>query len=284
MKRRATRAALVLLIGIGAGAGAVAAEFATKLTPEITAAQARPTPRSASGHPVLTGHWKFSTPIEIFFPKHDALSGPHVALPLPGLADANVGDHRNVAARLADTAARPVYRSTEDQQHALDNFNRAALLDPAFLCTPPGTPRIGNPPEIVEGPDAVYLLYGTLNQFRVIPTHRSGHDPDKDPLPYGDSIGHWEHDTLVIDTVNIQEDTWLDGDGSFHSKDMHVIERLTRKGDALIYDVTVEDPIFAQPFVMRTRYSLFDHEGGHVAEDYPCIEKDRSHMVTTERH
>lgn len=251
---------------------------------ELLAAQARPTPRSAAGHPLLGGHWLIRTALEQVVAAQPPLQGEHLALALPSLADVTQGDHRNVAARLADVAARPVYLSAADQQHARDNFDRASLLDPAFQCTPPGTPRIGPPAEILEAPGAIYFLYGTLNQFRVIPMDRKRHDPDKDPLPYGDSLGRWEGDTLVVDTVNIQDDTWLDGDGSFHSKDMQVTERLTRRGDALTYEVTVQDPIFARPFVARPRYLRLDKAGGHVAEDYPCIEKDRTHLVNTDRH
>ena len=58
----------------------------------------------------------------------------------------------------------------------------------------------------------------------------------------GDSIGRFDVDMLVVDVTNFNDDTWLGSDGYFHSEKMHVVERLTRKGDVLVYTATVEDP------------------------------------------
>ena len=70
----------------------------------------------------------------------------------------------------------------------------------------------------------------------------------------GDTVGHWEGDTLVLDSVAFIDTTWLGRGGFFHSDQMHVIERFKREGDALLYDVTVEDPeVLAEPYVYPTR-------------------------------
>ena len=58
----------------------------------------------------------------------------------------------------------------------------------------------------------------------------------------GYTVGRWEGDTLVLDSIEFNDSTWLGRGGFFHSEDMHGIERFTRQGDVLLYDVTVEDP------------------------------------------
>jgi len=106
----------------------------------------------------------------------------------------------------------------------------------------------------------------------------------------GDSVGTWEGDTLVIDTRNISEDTWLDKDGSYHSKDMRVVERLTRRGNALSIEVTVHDPIFEKPFQFKPGQGspsgilVLGSPGTHVLEDYPCVERSLDHMLSGEKH
>ena len=70
----------------------------------------------------------------------------------------------------------------------------------------------------------------------------------------GYTVGHWEGDTLVLDSISFVDSTWLGRGGLFHSDQMHVVERFTRQGDALLYDVTVEDPeVLAEPYVYPTR-------------------------------
>jgi hypothetical protein len=67
-------------------------------------------------------------------------------------------------------------------------------------------------------------------------------------------VGHWEGDTLVLDSIAFTDATWLGRGGYFHSDQMHVIEKFTRQGDALLYDVTVEDPgVLVEPYVIPTR-------------------------------
>jgi hypothetical protein len=69
----------------------------------------------------------------------------------------------------------------------------------------------------------------------------------------GDSRGHWDGDTLVVDVVHFTDQTWLDRSGNFHGEGLHVVERYTRTGpDHLLYEVTIEDPeVFTEPWQMR---------------------------------
>ena len=67
-------------------------------------------------------------------------------------------------------------------------------------------------------------------------------------------MGRWEGDTLVLDSIGFIDTTWLGRGGFFHSDKMHVVEKFTRQGDAILYDVTVEDPeVLVEPWVFPTR-------------------------------
>ena len=78
----------------------------------------------------------------------------------------------------------------------------------------------------------IIFMYQVIsgNTFRIINVDGRPHDPKADSSYYGDSIGHWEGDTLVVDTTNLNDDTWLGIDGWFHSYSLHVVERLTLRG------------------------------------------------------
>src|ERR1700682_2617517 len=104
----------------------------------------------------------------------------------------------------------------------------------------------------------------------------------------GHSIGHWEGDSLVVDVVGLNDETWVGGgnqgprNATIHSDKEHVIERWTRKGDDLTYEATVEDPVmFTKPWVMTPRHI---HHGQNDTQLYlfqiPCVPHDEaSHIV-----
>jgi hypothetical protein len=126
-------------------------------------------------------------------------------------------------------------------------------LDPTFSCLPPGVPRIGAPTEIAQIPNAIILLYDAYpggSITRVIPTDGRPHDPKLDSSYNGDSVGHWEGDTLVVDVTNFNDRTWFDRAGNFHSDALHLVERFTSMSpDIIQYDVTIEDPkVFTRPW------------------------------------
>src|SRR5262249_317534 len=138
-------------------------------------------------------------------------------------------------------AFTPKVQGLSDQQ---------GVLDPAFHCKPQGVPRMGPPSQIIQTPGQVVFLYGASNLFRIIPTDGRPHRADADPSYMGDAIGRFEGpETFVVDVTNFNDDTWLASDGYFHTEKMHVVERLTRKGDVLTYQATVEDPdVLAKPW------------------------------------
>jgi hypothetical protein len=265
---------------------------------KIKEAAAKPTPRAADGHPDLTGFWA---------PDHRTVGFDTVPI-VPGAdgktviyaeRDAPELDARaqpNFKARAADTSRRPPYKK-EFVTKQRELMYTASRVDPGIHCYPAGVPRIGAPTEIAQTPAAVYLIYADerdedqTHTFRVVPIGGK-HDPDRDPRPDGDSIARWEGDTLVVDVVNIDPETWLDGDGDFHDENLHVVERFTRKGNTLEYDVTIEDPtLFTAPWKpaagsvagragSTTRILL---PGSHAVPDYPCVERDREHKVNNDR-
>jgi hypothetical protein len=166
--------------------------------------------------------------------------------------------------------------------------------DPLFICQPLGVPRVGPPARIVQTANDVIFLYmgtGASSQpadYRVIPTDGRKHDPvrSQDVFFYGHSVGRWEGDTLVIDSIAFNDLTWLDRGGYFHSDKMRVVERVRREGNTLHYDVTVEDPeVLAQPWVMNTRrVQLNTNPNAFLPEGQPCRDYDRDNMVTQIRH
>jgi hypothetical protein len=134
------------------------------------------------------------------------------------------------------------------------NYANRKTADPETKCFLPGVPRITYMPypfQIIQGKDQVNILYEYIHTLRYIymnKPHPSGHID----WWMGDSRGHWEGNTLVVDVVDFNEDTWFDRAGNFHSDALHVVERYTPTGpDHMNYEVTVEDPkVFTRPWKM----------------------------------
>ena len=121
------------------------------------------------------------------------------------------------------------------------------------------------------------------NTFRIIPTDGRKHRADTNPSYYGDAVGHWEGDTLVVDTTNFVEDTWFGEEGYFHSDAMHVIERLWRVAENLAFQVTVDDPkVLAQPW---TNFPHVIAPSTVPLEEAPiCREDDGQRLLNLDHH
>src|SRR6266550_3701682 len=239
----------------------------------------KPTPRTGDGHPDLSGVWNAGNPSI----RKDQ-SSIKVILPLEGVSQ----DKDNVFAALdrisvaerAKAANKPPYKP-EIAAKVKDLEVRQSQEDPAFYCKPAGVPRMGPPAQIVQQPDKIVFLYAT-NLFRLVPIG-AAHRIDIDTSYMGDSVAKWDGDTLVVDVNNLNDDTWLGADGYFHTEAMHVVERFTRNGDALNYQVTVEDPnVFTKPWVMNPRTLRLGARP--LEEGPPCVEKDAEHLVTLDHH
>jgi hypothetical protein len=142
--------------------------------------------------------------------------------------------------------------------------NKAGLpTDPTASCRPGGMPRIMTTPypmEFVVLPDRVMVIHEAWSQVRRIWTDGRGHPKpdDLDPTYMGDSIGHWDGDTLVVDTVGMRGDTVFDVSAAPHSDQIHEVERIRRLSPTLIEDVmTLTDPVaFTKPWVVKRTYDL----------------------------
>jgi hypothetical protein len=139
------------------------------------------------------------------------------------------------------------------------------LKSPGVTCQPVGTPGMWTinpyPHQIVMKPGLYVHLIESDNAWSVVHTDGRPHKKPEDlePLYNGDQTAHWEGDTLVIDTISIDERTWINQSGWFHSDQAHVIERLRRPSmNYLEYQYTVEDPkVLTRPWTSAWRtYSL----------------------------
>jgi hypothetical protein len=163
-------------------------------------------------------------------------------------------------------------------------IDRKAIDDPEAFCIPMGVPRFtakgGNifPMQIVQTPKNVVILYEELNWFRVIRLDAK-HREDMEPTYNGDSVGHWEGDTLVVDSIGFNDKTWLVGTGTFHTDALHVTERFTKLDkDMIHYDVVMEDPgVFTKPWNYHT--TLMSREGT-ILREYVCEENNQDSGIT----
>ena len=138
----------------------------------------------------------------------------------------------------------------------------AETNDPNYRqCAPPGIPRAffhALPLQIVQTPREVIVLFEWDSVRHQIFTDGRPHDTSLGPLWMGDSNGHWEGDTLVADTVNFNDKTWLDRIGHPRSEALHVIERIRRLDrDHLEDEITIDDPkAYTRPWSGRIVFAL----------------------------
>ena len=125
------------------------------------------------------------------------------------------------------------------------NFEKRATLDPFSKCFMPGVPRImyiHYPFQIFQTANHVAMAFEWSQVYRLIYTDGSKHQ-DGIEFWMGDSRGHWDGDTLVVEVTNHNDQTWLDASGDFHSEQLKVTERYTMTDpDTIQYEVTFEDP------------------------------------------
>ena len=114
-----------------------------------------------------------------------------------------------------------------------ENFENRATADPETKCYLPGVPRITYMPypfQIFQTPDYIAILYEYVHAARHIYMDGSPHPEGPIDWWMGDSRGRWEGDTLVVDVVHFNDQTWFDRAGNFHSEALHVVERYTPTG------------------------------------------------------
>jgi hypothetical protein len=228
----------------------VAVTAAVLLSASAAAAQV---PRASDGKPDLSGFWQVMhssawLDIQDHSAEKDVPAGQ-------GIVDGN------------EIPYLPAALEKKKQNYA----NRHAA-DPALKCFLPGVPRITYMPfpfQIFQTPQKVGILYEYVHAVREIylnSAHLAG------PIEWwmGDSRGKWDGDTLVVDVVHFNDQTWFDRAGNHHSELLHVVERYSFiDRDHLNYEVTIEDPkVFSRPWKMNLilyrrlepRFQLLEYE------------------------
>ncbi len=257
------------------------------------------TPRLANGKPDLTGIW--GAPPLLITGSGTRRCGP-TQLPGGGL-NPDIGcktgqdnfwlDYEWISPSRFGPS-RPIYKPEFwDKVQELDQWTNK--YDPIMTCQPMGLPREGTPRRIFQTPNDITMLYTTSDygggnrEFRVIPTDGRKHDPKKaiEATYMGYTVGSWEGDTLVLDSISFVDTTWLGRGGLFHSANMHIVEKFTRKGDEILYEATVEDPdVLVEPWVMEPRTLRLNGapDAGLVPERAYCEVYETGSIVTQMRH
>jgi hypothetical protein len=183
-------------------------------------------PRAANGKPDLSGVYDFS------------LGGP--------------------GARGARRAAPdlPTLKPGADKYQVIRGADDAGQTADCMPLAPPQAFNVPYQFQIVQSAHHVAILHGYPGTFRIIPTDGGPHPADPDPTWMGDSIGHWEGDTLIVDSVGFNDKTEISG--YRHTEALHVVEHYHRADyNTLEYEATVEDPnVFVKPWTVRRAFAL----------------------------
>src|SRR5579862_6000264 len=199
-------------------------------------APAQQLPRTADGKPNLQGIWKADSRAAYDLQDHGARDG------MPAGKSVVEG---------GEIPYQP-WAATKK----LANFTNRKTDDPLGKCYLPGVPRImymDFPFQIFQNQKSVTLAFEWELDYRLIYTDGTPHRPAGDDSWMGDSRGHWEGDTLVVDVGNINDKTWFDMAGDFHSDALHVVERYRMTDhDTIQYEATIEDSkVFTKPWTIN---------------------------------
>jgi len=159
---------------------------------------------------------------------------------------------------------------------------RLSKDDPEANCLPAGVPRQAPYPwRILQTATHVFFLFeGNIHSYRQIFMDGRTHPDDPNPTWYGHSIGRWDGETLVVDTVGFNDRFWFDFAGHPHTERLHIVERYRRPDfDHLDYEITVDDPgAYTRPFTLHGHST---YQNGEELMEYICNEnnKDLEHIV-----
>lgn len=236
-------------------------------------------PRTPDGHPDLSGRWANTTRLSPLALQIETAGGEEL-----NRIDQEARFVPPEIPGVLEWTEEPTYKP-EHQARVDDLYARANRVDPVVYCGKPGVPRVGPPRRIIQLPDEVLFLYEEMagDVYRIIPTDGRPHDEFANPAPYGDSVGHWEGDVLVVDVTSFDDSTWLGERGYFHTDAMHVTERLFLHGEDLIYQVTIDDPnVLAEPWTTPPR--SVSPDGLPLQESAICIEEDAQYFINDDHH
>lgn len=204
------------------------------------------------------------------------------------LFDGGTGEPRGCAALSQPCRSHPPYRPDWEARYEknLATARAGTLPDPLTRCFPRSTPGNMRSPDTIEfvpRPERTWIFIENGSQSRRIYTDGRGHRAGKDAFDdwTGDSIGHWEGDTLVVETVGVKGDEMIDRSGAILSNKARVVERIRRRDERTMEDVfTIDDPVaLTGPWVV-TR--LYRRVNGPIY-DYACAENPRNRIDASGR-
>jgi len=252
--------------------------------PAASASAPVATPRLADGKPDLNGYWNGRRPGAGGASPFGAKLGEDgsVDFALPG-REGSLGNFEKDSAVLERSETnKPIYKPEYwDKVQDLD-WN-GLTIDPSFHCKWDGVPRMGPPQKIMQVGNEVAFIYESQNLYRLMYTDGREHDPvrSQDQTWMGDSVARWEGDTLVVDTVGFNNISWLGWTGYLHSTELHVTEKFRREGNALHYEVVVEDPtVLQEPWHLEPRTMWLNADPkAQLWQDLPCEERDAPNIT-----
>ncbi len=211
------------------------------LSPVLAQTSASEIPRTAEGRPELDGIWQALSEANWDIRPHGA---GHALLPELGTFSAI---HPGLGVIEGEQLPYQEWAYLRQQE----NFVNRLDLDPEGKCFLPGVPRatyLPYPFQILQTSDLIMIAYQYANAVRTIHMNDPGPSPANSWM--GWSVGYWEGDTLVVDVSGMNDQTWFDRAGNFHSDALHVIEHYTPAGqNHLLYEATIEDPnVFRRPW------------------------------------
>lgn len=221
-------------------------------------------PRTSDGHPNLNGIWQAMNTANWDLEAHAARQGLVLELGAVGAEPGGLS--------VVEGGTIPYLPAALAQRK--ENFQNRLKADPEIMCYLPGVPRATYMPypfQIFQSDKAVAIAYEYDGAFRNIYLK----DPGPPPVDtwMGQSVARWEGDTLVVDVTGLDERTWFDRSGNYHSDALHVIERYTpRSADTLTYEATIEDAkVFSRPW--KISMPLYRHvEKDAQLLEFKCVE------------
>ena len=221
--------------------------------------------RTADGTPDVNGIWQAVGTAYWNLQDHQARTGPVLEL----------GAVLAVPAGLSVVEGHEIPYQPWAAARQQENYENWLSRDPEVKCYLPGIPRATYMPypfQILQtaGND-ILMAYEYASASRVIKMGRV--EPPPVDTWMGQSAGRWEGDTLVVDVTGLNDQTWFDRAGNFHSEALHVVERFTPVGpDVLDYQVTIEDPkVFTRPWTIRMPLYRRQDKGAQLLE-FKCVE------------
>jgi hypothetical protein len=243
---------------------AAAVAFGLYLTPVSAQTAAYKPARLADGHPNLNGIWQAMSTADWDLQPHTAKQSLVLQMGAEGAEPAGLG--------VVEGGVIPYLPAALEKKK--QNAANTMTLDPEVKCYLPGVPRATYMPfpfEIFQSEKAMAIAYEYDGAFRNIYLK----DPGPAPVDswMGQSYGKWEGDTLVVDVTGLDERTWLDRAGDFHSDALHVVERYTlHSPEVLWYEATIEDSkTFSKPW--KISMPLYKHvEKNAQLLEFKCVE------------